>query len=488
MHILEQWLRKEGFRVEASIPNGAQELRVVRIADKNDLSGVVSIGIRDRERGIVCLRNRDDVITVSHAAVEEVYNAVSAAFEYYNSWENSLLRSVFEGVSLQELLDIAHLAFMRPMLIQNSQYEIVAITDSYGPINTIWEKYLNEGRGGGKPFHLWFSRDRFNARSDRAALTEPSIQTSQTNHGKFNLANLFLQGVRVGHITMYEQTRPFYPGDLQLMRSFREIVSFYISSDRSVLFEQSLPDMWLEEKLGGTPVPGEQITLRAVYRSTGWSEEDSFAVAHFALSAEAAQDEYDWIQNEINLDFSDVHTVFAPQGVEALFHLREDGDYDALVSSLKAIRFPEILSWGLSQPFTGLRELERYGQLARLAAAEAGRRNEAGLTLQEAGLGILLRDAAFRERLGGMLHPGYGKLIAYDKKENTRLAETLFWYLYCNCSYSDTAARMDTHRNTIYYRVARAYTLLEPAGMKSLASRLLYQISYLSEHPEVLEK
>lgn len=66
-----------------------------------------------------------------------------------------MLRSVFTGFSLQKLLDIAQVAFCRPMLIQNSRFEVVGISQSYGAyVHPLW-KYYFETQRKILPFQNW---------------------------------------------------------------------------------------------------------------------------------------------------------------------------------------------------------------------------------------------------------------------------------------------------------------------------------------------
>lgn len=485
MFILEHWLRKNSFKVEPFIRDGAAELQVVRITDNITMNGVAGVSVRDAKTGTIIIANKEDFILVIDSAVEDVFNSVSAAFEYYNAWESALLRSVFEGCTLQDLLDIAQLAFSRPMLIQNSQYEIVAITDSYGIINPIWDIYKKKKEKNGKTVHLWLTEGHFNSMSERVSLQEPTILSSHTNPGKFILANLFLQGIRVGHIVMYENSTLFYPGDLQLMKAFQAIIAFYIGSKRSVLFQSSILDAYLNQNLDGIAVHGESVALKAVYSHMGWSGEDHFLVVYFSLADEAVQEEYDWVQSEINLAVNEAYTVLTSGGISVLCRLTDASEYDEISRCLEGIRRQSIRSWGMSQPFQGLQQLNGYGRIAREIAHVAEERGRRSLNIRDAGLELLMRDKPFREQLERLVHPEYLQLRRYDRENHTQLAETVFWYLYSNGNYSDTALRMESHRNTVYNRIAKAFELVDAGHLETASSRLLFQISYLLDNNEI---
>ena len=487
MHILEKWMRKYGFNVEASIHDGAAELQSVRISTDDSLRGVASVSVRDEKAGLVIIANRGDVLFIIGSAEEEVFNQVTAAFEYYNSWEHSLLRGAFEGSSLQELLDIAQLAFVQPMLIQNSRYEIVGITESYGPqVHPIWRAYFNSPRRI-VPFSLWFSTGRFNSIEERASLREPTVLHSGTFGGNFILANLFIHDVRVGHVTMYEYNAAFGPGDLQLMKVFQEILTFYINADRAVLFGHNELDSYLEQTLCGENLTGTKTTLRTVYKETGWSDDDSFLFIHFRADPAADEDEVERLENEIQEYLESVNCVYLGNNrIGVLCCMASSDQYAALTEQLHAFHSSTQHTWGISQPFFGLSHLEVYASVAKMAAEVAADKNVDGLSLRNVGISILLQDANFRTLLGTLEHPELTLLRTYDQENHTQLAATIFWYLYSNCSYSDTATRMATHRNTVYYRVLKAFEIVDSHAFDSLESRLLYQLSYIADCPSVL--
>ena len=456
MYILEQWLRRKGYKIQSAIRDGSARLRSARITEDNSLSGIASISVGDEKTGLIKITNLDDLIFIIDSCPEKVFNQVNAAFDYYNAWESSLLRGVFEGNSLQELLDIAQLAFLRPMVIQNSRYEIMGITDSYGAqIHPIWRDYLNAPNRS-LPFRLWYFDTRFNYMTERSTVKEPKVFYSKTYGGNFVLANIFQQDVRVAHITMYEHNIPFSEADLQLMRAFQDVITFYVNADNSVLFKRTPLDAFLEQELSEDVLPNSKVTVKDVYKATGWSAESLFAFLFFYLSPDSAEDA-EWIQNHICEFYESTNTIILKNGVGALLALRSTDDYEKLGSALLKTDMKRALSWGLSQPFTGLQEIRSYCAIAETIALTAYNSGKAGMLMRDAGMSMILDDNSCNSVIRRLIHPEYLMLTEYDRVNNTQLATTMFWFLRCNCSYSNTAEKMDTHRNTVYYRVMKAF-------------------------------
>lgn len=479
MYILERWLKKAGFNVHSSIKTGSAVLQSAHISVGDSRTGVVGVSMKDESAGLVLMENQGDLIFTVNTTLDAVFNQVISAFDYYNAWENSLLRSVFAGFSLQELLDIAQLAFGRPMLIQNSRFEVVGISQSYGAyVHPLW-KYYHESQQKVMPFLNWDLPSGFNDVQEWASLQEPAILHSNTFESDFVLANLFLQNVRVGHITMYQHSQPFYQGDLQLMKAFQEIVSFAINANESLLFTTSNRDNYLLEAMGGEKIPGEYTSLNAVYAETGWQDSSGFLFAYFLIDPSVEEKDYDWLWKKLEGELLTDASCLYQNGIGVLLHL-PDEDYEAAAASIEEkIQYPEVAAWGLSQPFSGLQNLKQHCTVTKLCALCAQKTGRKGLRMRDAGLRILLNEEQTQPLLAQLVHPEYEILTRYDMENHTHLAATVFWYLVANCNCSDASAWMNTHRNTVNNRMAKVWEIISPHAFDTIESRLLYQITYL---------
>ncbi len=482
MHILQHWFEKKGFQIQSSISNGAAKLKTARLTAERAPGAVVGIHECDPEANLIRVENSGDILYVRGSTEEDVLNSVVEAFDYYNAWETQLLWNAFDGASLQELLEIAHVVLLHPMLIQNSSYEIIAITESYGPqIHRIWSDYYAK-KDKMDIVRIWYSGESFNAIRERATLKEPALQRSITNNQPFILANIFLNGVRAGHIVMYEHHSRFTKADLQIMKVFQRIVSFYINTNQSLLFPKSDLDLYMEQMIGSHRIPGRKISVQRALESQNWEETDRYAFLYFYTGTEKMEESGDEIENRVREILEYGHLIALSDGIGALINFRDYGDYRAVCRCADEAAFAELLSYGISQPFSGLEKLPAVCRTARKIAGKAFEKGRKGLNAQDAGL-FLLQEQINWESEDAIVHPEYEFLSEYDRKNNTQLAKTLFWFLYCNRSYAETAEKMETHRNTVYYRVSKIMELIDPEAFESAESRLLYELSYLKENP-----
>jgi DNA-binding PucR family transcriptional regulator len=82
------------------------------------------------------------------------------------------------------------------------------------------------------------------------------------------------------------------------------------------------------------------------------------------------------------------------------------------------------------------------------------------------------------EEISVFIHSDVQKLIAYDKKNNSDMSRSLFYYLYFGCNSSDAANYLGIHRNTLKYRLAKIQEILS-LDIDDKNDRLLLLISYI---------
>lgn len=483
MYLLEAWFQSKGFKIQSSIREGDVCLVGARIAEKKEqtVKALACISAKDAAFGLVTICSAEDIIFVMNSSGDEVLNVTNEAFEYYNAWEASLLRGAFHGASLQDLLDEAHLAIMRPMLIKNSRMELCAFTDSYGPqIHPLWSEYQKQR----KPSRImWYDCGHaFNELTDVALQREPQIAYSPVYEGNFMYANLWSEDRRIGYISAYEYNRPFHTGDLQLMKVFQGIVNFYINAVPDVLFLHSALEEYLIAALEGA----KPAKYRAsdIYEINSWTPEDLFAMAVLKSREPLSRRAMDAALEALETNVYPMQAVIQPDNIVFLVNLREYGSYEKLEQDLRLYADKDHFVWGVSHEFRGIEDVRRQYAMAAAAAESACEKALPGMTMRSAGVTLLLKHLQTYQDLPSVLHPDYLTLKKYDEENNTQFAQTLFWYLYFNRSFMDAAVHMGVHRNTINYRMTKIFEILSSDAFDNVNCRILYLLSYLLEHPE----
>lgn len=67
----------------------------------------------------------------------------------------------------------------------------------------------------------------------------------------------------------------------------------------------------------------------------------------------------------------------------------------------------------------------------------------------------------YKINLSTLVHPWINKLIQYDDQNKTDLFKTVRMYIECNRNANDTAAKLNIHRSTLFYRFNKIQNLLD---------------------------
>lgn len=105
---------------------------------------------------------------------------------------------------------------------------------------------------------------------------------------------------------------------------------------------------------------------------------------------------------------------------------------------------------------------------------------------EEIGIYRLLMDLLKKEELQNYVQYYLGKIIDYDKKNNSQLMQTLAVYLECSGSKQETANQLFIVRQTLYYRIEKLEALLGKDFLKPL-NRLAIEVAIKAYYLENVE-
>ena len=484
MHILQRWFKTHGYKVHAAIIDGKAQLVGARITDDISQKALACIITKDDQCGLVSIANCNDILFITDASGEDVLNTANEAFEYYNAWEMYLLRSAFQQASLQELLDIANLAIMRPMLIKNSRQELCAVTESYGPyVHPNWPEYLKHADN--LPVRFFDANHSYTDPTDVAEQRAPQVTISPTYGADFMYANLWTNDHRVGHICAYEHNLPFDKGDLQMMEVFQGIVNFYVTANPSVLFSLSAMEEYMAAILSDDIQPA--ALPRDVYAACGWDDEDHLILFVVQIkSRNVPNSVLQEMKSAVDNAIYPMYEVHVGTDHVFLVNLTKSQSPKPIMQILDDILDPDHFVYGVSNSFFGIEDLQEKYAVAKKAASYALARNQLGIQIQEAVPAIFVEHLETLPALKSYISPSISVLEAYDSENGTRYAETLFWYLLYNRNLMSVAVKMGAHRNTVNKWILKIFEILGSDPFDLIHLRLTYLLSFVQTHSDLI--
>lgn len=482
MWTLSGWLQRRGFDPTPVISNGKNVLTGPRFMDRgvpgSDTVGVIPARNVTGGAGYqTALTNDVDLIFIPNADAVEVHNEITRCFESFNQWERDMLMVLVDGGSLQELLDVAHRVFKQPMFIKGDSSWVFAITPGYD--HSVHPDWAN------------LERSAVNRTADFESVTAvsldpefqqvfqqrtPTLIHSPLYGGTVLRTNVWVDGHRVCEIVGLEHTAPFNQGDLNLMQIFADMVSRYITANRSMYFSFSgLTDFFtgLLDKQECSPAH-----LLAAREATGWREEELLAVAVIREQTPCESPILGVLREKLSQQLP--HScVFHHDGrIVCVFNISKSKGYTDAVAQLSALIPDEPFAWGVSYDFTGLERVAEYYRQALTALDAAEEMGTTHATMYQAACPCISAELKEIPGLQGYIHPDLRRLEELDRKGDSQYMHTLLQYLLCGGNYTDTASRLGLHRNSLIYRMSRIQESIN-SDLSDIENRKLLLYSFL---------
>lgn len=452
MWIIKKWLSKYG--PSATITEGRQTIEGVRFFTDGTVQNTRYAYI-SRVRDAfpvsfsdeVLLMHGNDVISLKSRDLEEVFNEVLEAFEFYNRWELRLQAAIASNTPEQDVIDACG-RMLGPMFMMDLSLNLIAYSKCYGlgEVNFIWDDFIRYNNlslatiSALKTNH--YSR-LLPYKHDCLLYEEPTA--SPYSYG-IMISYCQSDGELLGQLAIVSE-EPMAECELQLAGTIREMlgqVRFKTMDGSSNSHSEGI----FYNVVAGEPI--DDYEMKKLKLLQEWTDEDCFCVAQAVLAVpdDSGAPAYrtklrSKLPGSIVIDYENRLYVFlrAPAG----------GDP---AGALAGIAAESDLRFGISGSFTDLMNIGVYLRQAYEAVRHCGRTNGRVCRFHSCALYAILGsgDKKFT-RLS--LHPAVTALVKYDAENHSDYAKTLRLFLQNERSFLDTAKALYVHRNTISYRIDR---------------------------------
>ncbi len=454
MWIIGNWL--DEYQPESLIKKGAQVIKNVRyFSESADFDhDYVYVGyskdfFRSDSHNVICV-SASDIVLLQTDDVYEVFNKILRIFEFYNSWEMSMIELIDSGATLQELLDASRDVFQYPLVITDASHQPLAIyfPDDYS--NDEFENYRGIQLNIPLEILTIMNQELMQNIKERSAYLARTKAFSRPGIIK----NLYRKGELIGWFVILDIIDENYERLLQLCDTFGRLIEFWFraNQENNVLASQS--DLFLDI-LTGKESDRSRIISRL--QAVGWLQEDEKVVIQVCVSSEN-DPAFFTLKKVIPQTFSGCYVISYMSQLVLIANLRlisEKSMNELLVDVLNRSQ----TYCGISYKFTNMLKLQKYFRQAEIAAIY-GTKKPGALNYCEEYAMDYLKDVIRDNLTTDIRHPALKILKQYDSNNNTEYYKTLMEYLLNERDQRKTAKMLCVHRNTLVYRVNRIEEIL----------------------------
>ena len=385
-----------------------------------------------------------------------VLEAVQAIFERFDRWERDVLTSIARARSFQTTLDLCVRVLHNPVALFDSSLSLLLTagdipTDVRG---SIWEDVLSLGY---TPSERLSQVERKADEAHWEQSTEPYLFHPNAYPAESELvAVLRSRNTQVGALGSVDICAPFTRGQMSLYGAVRDFVELAIDAQgqASAMAEGMMPVM--------RGIISGELNVRndAVNRALSelrWDEHEWYLACYLVRDEGEGLTEHarEIVMKRVSQMIRPSFILEYAQGVIVVFReidehrleKRTDGIVDALIGL--------DLTCGVSMPMHDFMSLHLAAEQARLAARFADGSGQSHISrFNDVYLRCVIGTLDDELPLGAFCDPSIYAMASADDT-GTERADTLLTYLSCGKNMSETARKLNVHRNTLVYRLAR---------------------------------
>lgn len=429
---------------------------------------------------VVTIHFNQDYIEVRDQDESTVFNEILSCFDFYHTWERSMLSLIARGGSAQTLIDKSAEVFPYPMIVADGHTLVRAITS--------WETDQDDiylyARDHGK-FNLHDVKD-MNDRLDADNIYSSKRATNITarfkngkriKHARLR-TNLWIKGKFSGVIVAFNPQKDFDRADAYIL----ERLALFVQESISIRSKDLLDDTELGEYLTCMldDEKYEKSRLLALLERTGWKYNECYRALRIEYRKQTHLSPYLIGHTQMVMQVLGKCCVFLYEnGICALVNEDESWDSEVIKKKLLDLLDDKVFVIGMSYRFHDVFQFDNYYQQAS-RCAYYGRyfSMENPVQAESIALGEISQLSKNNKELSLFIHTDVSALINYDLSNKTELAISLFRYLIAGGNSTDAARDLGIHRNTINYRIKKIKSIVS-LDIDKYENRLLLIGSFL---------
>lgn len=476
MWIISNWLDK--YKQDIRISQGTQILRGVRLIS-NDVSfesqnvylGAAKDFITSNSEDVICI-NGNDMIILKTNDIEDVLNEIFNAFDFYNRWADKLVNDIYEGCSLQHLVDHSHDVFKTPITVFDTGNVLSAHSKEFslGTIDNEWDTIITTKNMSLETLHGM--KEHLKAVRMRKEVIHVKLEEMKI---PFLLRNLFVNQVNMGRLVLNMFNRDSNTGLMHLCDTLGNIIETWIK------FNKERSEMLNENSIFIDLISGKNILEKEIKKKleiSGWKYEHKkilISISSTSFYKEISRPLLASLENQ----FPDLYILEYKNEILMLVNLE--------IISYREF-FPQIVTLIKRSGFCCFVSYE-FNDIMKLSAAYMQTEITMLHSPCEEGCVYYCKDYALsyinnilKSHINlNILHPALPILKKYDNESGNELFKTLYMFLINERNLVQTSLKLNIHRNTLVYRLNKINQLVN-LNLEDYSTRAYLLTSY-----EILE-
>lgn len=451
MWILLDWLKK--YNPKSNIISGKQTLKNVRILSSSSYlkSSTVYITLEKyNSYEKVIIINNKDMIYINNSNIDDIFNDILEAFEYYSNWYFNIKSSISNGFTLKNIINCSKDILKNTLLICDYTYEVTFISsyDSISFSNELGEYIL---KNKSLPLDIIL---KINSKLKDSINQYNSYLLKFEDFPKRSLyKNLIYEENHIGWIVYIEDKHKITKGIMQLCDILGDLIVYWFSVNKNSGYLKTETDMFKDI------IENDESSNHLLNKLTilGWKSTD----IKYLIKINCLEDNFDIIKPLYRLlkeSYPNCFITIYNTSIIIIINSNQNKIH-IFLSELKPWLIKTNSICGVSYPFDDILLLKDQYYNSSIAI-EYGNKEKGSINhCQDYTLNLIFNMLKNNTQIN-ITHPSLDSLKFYDKKNNSQLYDTLKEYLINERNHSYTAIKLSIHRNSLSYRLSRIQELI----------------------------
>lgn len=476
MWILADWLKK--YKPDIDIKKGEPCLKDVRIFSQDCVieNKYVYLGrakdfFSNKSNEIIVV-NGVDLMLLESTDIDEVFNSVLSAFEFYSDWYESQEELINEGCSLTGIISKNQLLLKSTIAVLDTNYRITAMVPDESSLSS--DSGIQHMMTENSLPMEWIMESRKQVQRMHGSREAFLIQIEE-GRNPFVFMNLYLKGRHYGWLMVITGGGKLPEFTRQLSGYFGKFIELWIQRNEESMVLQDFSNTIRRFLKGEGDSLGE---IRRYFEIIGWHVDEPKSVI---------------VISSINPSFSLTETMlsFISSSMENSYVMAFD-DKIVIINNQKIMKDDELFRllkpWlvkgkfrcGVSFQFTDFKYLKQSYQQALIALKHGNQKVEDINYCKDYVLHYIVELLENENNMDLIVHPALKQLILFDCSNNADLYHTLRNYIFNDCNQIKTATDLNLHRNSLIYRIKKIQEI-SGVDFKDPATKAHLLISFLAQ-------
>lgn len=368
---------------------------------------------------------------------------------------SSIISTLVNGNSLNELVEIGSELLGNPIIVINSSYKVMAMSD-VDIDDQHWRYAKTHGYCNQKSINTY----KFEGITRKVIESEAPILLTDgiAKNTHIILKKLVIENKIIGYIGVHIVNNEFVRNNLDTINLLADIISVEM---KNKIYEEGFTNKAYESiiiDLLNNEIPIESV-LKNRLKAANWSLKENFSLIKIPLSkSDHSIWFFDYFCSELTKRTTFCKFIKYHDSLVVLNNYDTQDEYKQEIDNIAYILKSNNIQGGVSSIFNKS-ELENL----KFFYKQASKAHEIGKLISKDSKHIYFYEdiALFhffskiknKNELRMFCHPAYTKLLAYDKLNGTEYCNTLYEYILCANNVSASAEKLFIHRNTMSYRL-----------------------------------